>query len=172
MLTMLSRLLRIHLRVYRRLLLLVLVLQLLQSVATLYLPTLNADIIDKGVIPGDTAYIWSRGAVMLVVSLAQVVFSIIAVFYGSRAAMGFGRDVRRELFHTVTAYSNREVAGFGAPSLITRITNDVQQVQMLVQMSCTLLLAAPIMMIGGIVMALREDVGLSTLLLVSVPVLA
>jgi ATP-binding cassette subfamily B protein len=169
MLAMLWRLLRTHLRPYRRELALVLVFQFLQTAATLFLPSLNADIIDKGVVTGDTGYIWSRGSVMLVVAFVQVLFAITAVYFGSRAAMGFGRDVRASLFHTVTDYSAREVAHFGAPSLITRITNDVQQVQMLVQMTCTLLIAAPMMIVGGVIMALREDVGLSMLLLVSVP---
>jgi ATP-binding cassette subfamily B protein len=146
-------------------------LQSLQSVATLYLPSLNADIIDKGVVTGDHGYIWSRGALMLAVSVVQVCLSIAAVYYASRLAMGFGRDVRRDLFHSVTNYSAHEVGQFGAPSLITRITNDVQQVQMLVQMTCTLLIAAPITMIGGVIMAIREDVGLSSLLLFSVPAL-
>jgi ATP-binding cassette subfamily B protein len=168
---MLVRLLRSHLRPYRRSLSLVLLLQTLQTIATLYLPSLNADIIDRGVLTGDTGYIWSRGTVMLVVTLIQVVLSITAVYYASRLAMGFGRDVRANLFHSVTNYSAREVGHFGAPSLITRITNDVQQVQMLVQMTCTLLIAAPIMTVGGVIMALREDVGLSTLLLFSVPAL-
>jgi ATP-binding cassette subfamily B protein len=168
---MLIRLLISHLRRYRRELVLVLIFQFCQTIATLTLPSLNADIIDKGVVTGDTGYIWNHGAIMLVVTLIQVGFAVAAVYYGSRAAMGFGRDVRASLFHTVTDYSAREVADFGAPSLITRITNDVQQVQMLVQMSATLLVAAPMMCIGGVIMALREDVALSGILLVSVPVM-
>ena len=171
MLSMLARLLRTHLRHYKRPLALVLVLQLCQTAATLVLPSLNADIIDKGIVQGDNGYIWSRGSLMLVLTLVQVCFAVAAVYYASRVAMGFGRDVRRNLFHSVTEYSAREVAHFGAPSLITRITNDVQQVQILVQMTCTLLLAAPITIVGGTIMALREDVGLSALLIVSVPVL-
>jgi ATP-binding cassette, subfamily B, multidrug efflux pump len=171
MLTKLLRLLRSHLRPYRRELWLVVLFQGLQTIATLTLPSLNADIIDNGVIKGNTHYIWTHGGLMLFVTLVQVCFAIIAIYFGSRAAMGFGRDVRRSLFHTVTDYSAREVAQFGAPSLITRITNDVQQVQMLVQMTCTLLIAAPMMVVGGVIMALREDVGLSSLLLVSVPVM-
>jgi ATP-binding cassette subfamily B protein len=166
----LFRLLR-GLRAYRRELVLVLVFQSLQTIATLTLPDLNADIIDKGVLNGDTGYIWSVGAVMVVVAILQFGFATLAVYFGSRAAMGFGRDVRRNLFHTVTDYSAQEVAHFGAPSLITRITNDVTQVQMLVQMSCTMLVAAPIMITGGIIMALRENVQLSGILLVSVPVM-
>jgi len=171
MIKMLFRLLRSHLRPYKRELWLVVLFQGCQTVATLYLPTLNANIIDKGVITGNTSYIWHTGSLMLVITFVQVLFAITAVYYGSKAAMGFGRDVRSSLFHTVTDYSSREVASFGAPSLITRITNDVQQVQMLVQMSCTLLIAAPMMIIGGVIFAVREDVGLSALLLVSVPVM-
>jgi len=171
MLTMLFRLLRTHLGRYRRELALVMLFQTIQTIAALMLPSLNADIIDKGVITGDSGYIWSRGSIMLAVALVQVGFAIGAVYYGSRVAMGFGRDVRQELFDTVLGYSTREVGHFGAPSLITRITNDVTQIQMLVQMTCTLLVAAPIMVVGGVIMALREDVGLSAILLVSVPVL-
>jgi len=171
MIRMLFRLLRSHLRAYKRELWLVVIFQACQTVATLYLPTLNANIIDKGVITGNQHYIWHTGMVMLVITFVQVLFAIAAVYYGSKAAMGFGRDVRSSLFHTVTDYSSREVAHFGAPSLITRITNDVQQVQMLVQMSCTLLIAAPMMIVGGVIFAVREDVGLSALLLVSVPVM-
>ncbi len=169
---MLIRLLRQHLGRYRRLLVVLLALQLVQSVASLYLPTLNADIIDRGVVTGETSTIWRLGGVMLLVTLVQVGFSIGAVYVGSRAAMGFGRDVRSALFHRVTAFSAREVALFGAPSLITRITNDVQQVQLLVAMTCTMAIAAPITVVGGVVMALRQDAGLSWLLAVSLPVLA
>ena len=168
---MLTRLLRSHLRVYRNLLIAVVVLQTVQTAAALYLPRLNAEIIDQGVLRGDTGFIWHTGMFMLLITFVQVSFAIAAVHAGSKAAMGFGRDVRDDLFHTVTDFSAREVAHFGAPSLITRITNDVQQVQMLVQMTCTLLVAAPIMAIGGVIMALREDVGLSWLLFVSIPVL-
>jgi len=171
MLVMLARLLRTHLRRYQRELALVLLFQFFQTIATLYLPNLNASIIDKGVVRGDNGYIWSHGMLMLGITFIQVGFAVAAVYFGSRAAMGFGRDVRQNLFHTVTNYSAREVAQFGPPSLITRITNDVQQVQMLVQMSCTLLIAAPITVVGGVIMALRQDVGLSALLTVSVPVL-
>ena len=153
------------------LLLLVVVFQLGQSVASLLLPTLNADIIDKGVITGDIGYIWRTGAVMLGVSLVQIVCSLIAVYFGSRLAMGLGRALRGDLFHRVVAFSQREVGQFGAPSLITRNTNDVQQVQMLVQMSATVMVAAPMLAIGGIVMAVRQDAGLSWLVAVSVPVL-
>jgi ATP-binding cassette subfamily B protein len=168
---MLVRLLVSHLRRYRGVLVAVAVLQLLQTLATLYLPTLNADIIDKGIATGDTGYIWRVGLLMLAVTLVQVAFAAGAVFYGSKASMGFGRDVRTSLFHRVTGFSTREVNDFGAPSLITRITNDVQQVQMLLFLTCTLLIAAPVAAIGGIILAIREDAGLSLLLLVSIPVL-
>ncbi len=168
---MLIRLLRDHLRAYRRTLLVVVALQLVQVLATLYLPSLNADIIDQGIARNDTGYIWRTGGIMLVVTLVQIAFSISAIYFGARTAMAFGRDVRRNLFHRVTGYSAREVNQFGSSSLVTRITNDVQQVQMLVVMGCTMLVAAPLTMIGGVVLALREDVRLSTMLLVSVPVL-
>jgi ATP-binding cassette subfamily B protein len=168
---MLLRLLRTYLRPYRNILVIVVVLQSVQTLATLYLPSLNADIINNGILTGDTGYIWRVGLVMLAVTLVQVVFAIGAVYYGSRASMGFGRDVRGGLFHRVTDFSTREVSSFGAPSLITRITNDVQQVQMVVFMTCTLLIAAPITAIGGIVLAVREDGGLSLLLLAAIPVL-
>ncbi len=168
---MLIRLLRSSLRPYARPLLAVVGLQLVGTMASLYLPSLNADIIDSGIARGDTGYILSIGGWMLVVTLVQVVCSIGAVFYGARTAMGFGRDVRGAVFHRVGDFSAREVNRFGAPSLITRSTNDVQQVQMLVLTSCTMLVSAPIMCVGGVVMALREDVGLSWLVAVCVPVL-
>ncbi|MEV7329195.1 ABC transporter ATP-binding protein [Micromonospora sp. NPDC093244] len=169
---MLIRLLRNQLRTYQRPLLAVVLLQFVGTMASLYLPSLNADIIDQGVARGDTDYIVRTGGWMLLVSLIQIVCSIAAVYLGARVAMGFGRDVRARLFGHVNRFSAREVARFGAPSLITRNTNDVQQVQMLVLMSCTMLVAAPIMSVGGVFMALREDIGLSWLMLVSVPVLA
>ncbi|MBK5288196.1 MAG: ABC transporter ATP-binding protein, partial [Acidimicrobiia bacterium] len=168
---MLIRLLRTYLLRYRGLLLVVLGLTFVQTMGTLTLPTLNADIIDKGIVLHDTGYIWRMGGIMLVVTLVQVVFAVAAVYYGARAAMAFGRDVRDALFHRVTDFSAQDVSAFGAPSLITRITNDVTQVQVLVLMSCTLLVAAPITIIGGVIMAIREDGSLSLLLLVSVPVL-
>jgi ATP-binding cassette subfamily B protein len=149
----------------------VVVLQAAQAIAGLYLPRLNAEIINNGVLKGNTHYIWSTGSVMLVLSFVQIALSITAVYWGSKVAMKFGRDVRRDLFERVTDFSAREVATLGAPSLITRITNDVQQTQMLVQMTCTLMLAAPITAIGGIVMALREDTGLAWLVMVGVPLL-
>ncbi|MET0965687.1 MAG: ABC transporter ATP-binding protein [Nakamurella sp.] len=168
---MLISLLRTYLRPYRGPLALVVVFQAIQTIASLYLPALNADIIDQGVAKGDTGYIMSVGGVMLMITVLQIVCTIIAVYFGARTAMGFGRDVRAALFHQVGSFSDREVAKFGAPTLITRNTNDVQQVQILVLMTCTLLVAAPIMCVGGIYMALRTDLGLAWLLLVSVPVL-
>ncbi len=168
---MLVRLLRSHLRPYRNVLIAVCVLQFLQTLATLILPTLNAKIIDNGIATGDKAYILRVGALMLGITLVQICFAVGAVYYGSRASMGFGRDVRSDLFHSVTGFSTREVNQFGAPSLITRITNDVQQVQMMVFMTCTLLIAAPMTAIGGTVLAIREDAGLSLLLLVAIPAL-
>jgi ATP-binding cassette, subfamily B, multidrug efflux pump len=169
---MLIRLLRTYLRPYGRWLLAVIALQLLGTIATLYLPSLNADIIDYGVAKGDTAYILSTGAWMLLISLAQIVCSVSATYYGSRTAMSLGRDLRAAIFRRVSEFSGREVARFGAPSLITRNTNDVQQVQMLVAVTCTMMITAPIMCVGGIIMALREDMGLSWLMGVSVPLLA
>jgi ATP-binding cassette, subfamily B, multidrug efflux pump len=158
--TVLIRLLGDYLRPYRRDLWLVVVLQLVQTLATLYLPTLNADIIDKGVITGDTHYIWHTGGVMIAVALAQIVCSVGAVYFGARTAMAIGRDVRLGVFRKVQSFSAREVGHFGTPSLITRNTNDVQQVQMLVLMTFTLMVAAPIMCIGGIILALNQDVRL------------
>jgi ATP-binding cassette subfamily B multidrug efflux pump len=166
------RLLRAHLRPYQHDLLVLVVLQSVQVAAALSLPALNADIIDQGVLPGDLAFIRSRGAIMLLFSIVQVTFAVAAVRVGARVAMGFGRDIRAALFHRVTEFSAREVGAFGAPSLITRITNDVQQVQMLVVMACTMAIAAPITMVVGVIMALRQDVGLSVVLLVAMPVAA
>src|SRR6476659_9073780 len=168
---MLLRLLRTNLRPYRAWLAAVVVLQFIGVVAMLYLPTLNADIIDNGVATGDTAYIVHTGVVMLAVSMAQIVCSVSAVWFGARTAMGCGRDVRAALFHRVGTFSQREVQDFGAPSLITRGTNDVQQVQMLVLMACTIAISSPIMMVGGVIMALREDMGLGWILAVVVPAL-
>ncbi|HKY77764.1 MAG TPA: ABC transporter ATP-binding protein [Acidimicrobiia bacterium] len=168
---MLVRLLRNYLRPYRGLLLVLVGLQGVQALAGLYLPYLNADVIDKGVMRGDTGHIWRMGGVMLAVTAVQLIFTILAVYLGSKVAMGFGRDVRDGLFHRVTGFSAREMNRFGAPSLITRITNDVQQVQMLVVMACNLALAAPVTVIGGIFLAIRQDSGLAWLLAVSMPVL-
>lgn len=168
---MLLQLLRTQLRPYRTPLALVVVLQFLSTLAMLFLPSLNADIIDRGVAVGDIGFIWRAGGLMLAVSLGQIVCSIVAVWFAARIAMGFGRDIRRQVFHRVGSFSSREIAQFGAPSLITRGTNDVQQVQMLVLMALTMLVSAPIMMAGGIVMAMREELGLSWLLAICVPAL-
>ncbi|HET9648084.1 MAG TPA: ABC transporter ATP-binding protein [Microlunatus sp.] len=164
--------LRTFLRPYKGLLTAVVLLSLIGTMAALYLPSLNASIIDEGVAKGDTDFIWRTGGIMLAVSALQAIGSMTAVYFGAKAAMAFGRDVRGALFHQVMSFSARELNRFGAPSLITRNTNDVQQVQMLVLMSCTMLLSAPITMVGGVVMALREDVGLSWLVAVAVPLLA
>ncbi|MZE68919.1 ABC transporter ATP-binding protein [Streptomyces sp. SID5789] len=169
---MLIRLLRTHLRPYRTSIALLVALQFLQTCASLYLPTLNADIIDNGVVQGDSGYILGYGALMIGISLAQVVCNIGAVYYGARTAAALGRDVRGAVFDRVQSFSARELGGFGAPSLITRTTNDVQQVQMLALMTFTLMVSAPIMCVGGIVMALGLDVPLSGVLVAVVPVLA
>lgn len=169
---MLIRLLRTHLARYRRPVIGLLILSLAGTMAALLLPSLNAAIIDEGVAKGDTDYIWRTGGIMLVVTVVQVGCSIWATYLGAKTAMSFGRDVRGALFERVLSFSARELNHFGAPSLITRNTNDVQQVQMLVLMSCTMFVAAPITMIGGIIMALRTDVGLSWLVAVAMPVLA
>ena len=168
---MLIRLLRGHLRPYRSTIALVVLFQFLQTLATLYLPTLNADIIDKGVLLGDTGYVLQIGGVMLAITVGQIVAQIIAVYFGARTAMAVGRDVRASIFARVQQFSAREVGQFGAPSLITRTTNDVQQIQMLVLLTFTLMVSAPIMCVGGVVLAVRQDVPLSALLLVIVPLL-
>ncbi len=168
---MLIRLLRTYIGRYRGLIAVLLVLQTVQALATLTLPGLTADIIDKGVILGRTGYIWSTGRTMLAITFLQVVASASAVYFGARTAMAFGRDVRADLFHQVAAFSAREVSDLGAPSLINRVTNDVQQVQMFVLLTCTLLIAAPITGVGGIFMAMRQDLGLSWIIAVSIPAL-
>ncbi len=152
-------------------LVIVVVLTTMQVIANLYLPFLNADIINNGVVTGDVGYIVRVGAIMLGLSLGLAVISVIAVYYSARTAMAFGRDVRGNLFRSVERFSLREVNQFGAPSLITRTTNDVQQVQMLVLMGLTMMIAAPLTMVGGVIMALRTDVELSALLLVIIPVM-
>jgi ATP-binding cassette subfamily B multidrug efflux pump len=167
----LIRLLRTYLRQYRKPLSLVLLLQLAQTLATLYLPTLNADIIDKGVITDNTHYIIKTGSFMLGITVVQIFCAIGAVYFGAKVAMALGRDVRQGIFSRVLMFSDREVNHLGTPSLITRTTNDVQQVQMLAIMTFTLLLSAPIMCVGGIILALNQDVPLSSLLLVAVPLL-
>ncbi len=168
---MLARLLVRYLRPYRWLLVGVLVFQLGSALAMLYLPSLNADIVDKGVAAGDTGYIWRTGGFMLAVSLGQILAAIVATYFAARAAMQAGRDVRDDVYGRVSDFSEREISRFGAGSLITRNTNDVQQVQMVTMMGATMLVSAPMLAIGGIVMALRQDVGLSWLIAVSVPVL-
>jgi ATP-binding cassette subfamily B multidrug efflux pump len=169
---MLIRLLRSYLARYRRPITGLLILSLAGTMAALLLPSLNAAIIDEGVAKGDTGFIWRTGGMMLAVTLVQVGCSIWATYLGAKTAMSFGRDVRAALFERALSFSARELNHFGAPSLITRNTNDVQQVQMLVLMSCTMFVAAPITMIGGIIMALRTDVGLTWLVAVAMPVLA
>jgi len=150
----------------------IVVLQLVSTIATLYLPNLNADIIDDGVAKGDTGYILRTGAVMLAISIVQILASVYAVYLAARTSMAFGRDSRAEVFHRVGDFSAREVAQFGAPTLISRTTNDVQQIQMIVFMGLAMMVTAPIMMVGGVFMALRTDVGLSWLVAVAVPLLA
>jgi ABC-type multidrug transport system fused ATPase/permease subunit len=169
---MLWALLRRYARPYRRLLGVVATLQVISTLASLYLPTVNAAIIDDGVAKGDLRTIVDLGGVMLVVSALQVLCAIGAVYFGSRAGMGFGRDLRAAIFSHVTGFSAQETARFGAPSLLTRTTNDVQQIQLLVQLTCTMLITAPIMSVGGISMAIHQDAGLSWLLFISVPILA
>ncbi len=168
---MLIHLIWTRLRPYRGWLAIIVALQFVATVAALSLPSLNADIIDRGVVQGDTNYILRIGGVMLAVALLQIACTMIAVWFSARIAMSFGRDVRAEIFHRVGTFSQREVQAFGAPSLITRETNDVQQVQMLVLTANTMLVAAPIMMVGGVVMAMREDFGLSWVFAVAIPAL-
>jgi ATP-binding cassette, subfamily B, multidrug efflux pump len=168
---MLGKLLIRYLRPYRWLLAGVLLFQFASAMASLYLPSLNADIINKGVAKGDVSYIWSTGVVMLVISLGQIACAIVATYFAAKAAMLMGRDIRDGVFERVSAFSEREVSQFGPGSLITRNTNDVQQVQMLAMMGATMLVSAPMLAIGGIIMALRQDVGLSWLIAVAVPAL-
>ena len=165
----LGKLLFRSLKPYKWLLLGVLIFQFISAMASLFLPRLNADIIDKGVATGDTGYIWSTGTFMLAISLTQITCSIIATYFAARAAMAAGRDIRRDVYEKVSAFSEREVSQFGPGSLITRNTNDVQQVQMLAMMGATMLVTAPLLAIGGIIMALQQDVGLSWLIAVAVP---
>ncbi|KQM81374.1 ABC transporter ATP-binding protein [Agromyces sp. Leaf222] len=168
---MLAKLLVRYLKPYVWLLVGVLVFQILSAIATFNLPDLNAKIIDNGVSKGDTEYIWSTGAVMLLISLGQITASIIATYFAAKAAMRLGRDIRNDVFEKVSAFSEREVSKFGPGSLITRNTNDVQQVQMLAMMGATMLVTAPILAIGGIYFALRQDVGLGWIIAVAVSVL-
>jgi ATP-binding cassette subfamily B protein len=164
-------LLRVHLQPYWNSIGLIVLFQFLQTLATLYLPTLNADIIDNGVIRGDTGYVMRVGGGMLGITVLQILAQGVAVYFGARTAMAIGRDLRESIFSRVQTFSAREVGQFGAPSLITRTTNDVQQIQMLVLLTFTLMVSAPIMCVGGIVLALRQDVPLSSLLLVIIPIL-
>ncbi|MDQ4215774.1 ABC transporter ATP-binding protein [Microbacterium capsulatum] len=168
---MLGKILFRYLKRYKWLLLGVLVFQFASAYASLSLPRLNADIIDKGVANADTGYIWSHGAFMLAVSLGQIVASVIATFFAARAAMSMGRDLRGDVFARVSGFSEREVSHFGAGSLITRNTNDVQQVQMLAMMGSTMFVTAPLLAIGGIIYALQTSLELSWVIAVSVPAL-
>ena len=169
---MLRRLLRSHLAPYKNVLWLIVALQTVQTTAALMLPTINANIIDKGVLLKNQGYIYTWGTVMVFFAFVQITFAVAAVYYGGKVAMSFGRDLRKNLFHKVTDFSAREVGTFGAPSLITRITNDVQQVQMLVVMACTMAIAAPITMVVGVILALHQDIGLSIILVISMPLAA
>jgi ATP-binding cassette subfamily B multidrug efflux pump len=168
---MLGKILVRFVRPYWPFLLLVVVFQAAQSVATLWLPSLNADIIDDGVAQGDTQLILTLGAVMLAITLGQIICAVVAVYFGARVAMAFGRDLRAAIFARVGSFSEQEVSRFGAPSLITRTTNDVQQIQMLVLMTCTLIISTPILAVGGVIFAISEDPGLSWIMVVAVPVL-
>ena len=168
---MLFKLIARHSRPYLGWILLVVVFQLASTITTLYLPSLNARIIDEGVVKGDIDKIWNLGGVMLIVAFIQVIVAVAAVYFGSKTAMAIGRDIRRDVFHRVSDFSAREVNKFGAATLITRGSNDVQQIQMLTLMGLNFMVNAPIMCIGGIIMALREDAGLSWLVWVSVPLL-
>ena len=166
------RLLATYLRPYRRALAVVMVLVVVQALANLYLPNLNADIINNGVVKGDTGYIVRTGGLMLLVTFLVGVCAIVAVYFGSRTAMAFGRDVRSAIFRRVMSFSQKETNVFGTPSLITRNTNDVQQVQMVLIMTFNVMIMAPIMLVGGVIMAIREDVPLSGLLIIIVPLVA
>jgi ATP-binding cassette subfamily B protein len=165
----LRSLIRTHLAPHRRLIALVVVFQALQTTANLSLPAISARLIDDGVLVGDRQTIWRLGGLMVVVSLVQVGFAVAAMWFAARLALGFGRDVRRDLFRRVVGFSGREVSQFGAPSLTTRITNDIQQVQLLLVMVATMMIAAPLTMVIDTILAIREDAGLAMILLVAVP---
>ena len=167
----LIRLISRFLRPYRWLVVGVIAFQLVQTIANLLLPSLNADIIDNGIAKGDIGRIVMIGTVMLGVTVLQIVAAIVAVWFGARSSMRLGRDLRERIFTKVAEFSEREVGRFGAPSLITRTTNDVQQVQTLVFMFLALMVTAPIMAIGGVILALQQDIGLSWLMAVAVPIL-
>jgi ATP-binding cassette subfamily B multidrug efflux pump len=169
---MLIKLLRTYLRPYTREVTIVVVLTTVQAIANLYLPNLNADIINYGVVKGDINYIWRTGAIMLGITLVLGIIAIVAVYWSSIASMGIGRDIRAAVFERVQSFSTREMNQLGTPTLITRNTNDVQQIQLFMQIALTILVSAPIMAVGGMVMALREDVNLSALLIVIIPVMA
>jgi ATP-binding cassette subfamily B protein len=169
---MLRKLLRERLGAYRWVIAAMLVFQAVQTAATLALPTLSARLIDHGVLQHNTAYIRQVGIQMLAFSFVQIAFAVVAVYLGAKVAMGFGRDIRNAMFHQVTAFSSREVGAFGAPSLITRITNDVQQVQLLVVMVCTMAIAAPLTLVFGVIFALRQDVRLSVVVAFGGPLAA
>jgi ABC-type multidrug transport system, ATPase and permease components len=169
---MLIKLLRTYLRPYTRQVAIVVVLTMIQAIANLYLPNLNADIINNGVVKGDINYIWRTGAIMLGITLVLGIIAIVAVYWSSLASMGIGRDIRAAVFERVQSFSAREMNQLGTATLITRNTNDVQQIQLFMQIALTILVSAPIMAVGGVVMALREDVKLSALLIVIIPVMA
>ena len=164
-----TKLLPKYLWPYRLALSLVLILVAVQAISNLYLPNLNADIINNGVVKGDTGYIIRTGGFMLLVTTLLGVCSIVSVYFGSRTAMSFGRDVRSAVFRKVMDFSQKDTNTFGTPTLITRNTNDIQQVQMVLVMAFNIMIMAPIMSVGGIIMALREDVPLSGILLVIIP---
>ncbi|MDH4140961.1 MAG: ABC transporter ATP-binding protein, partial [Coriobacteriia bacterium] len=166
------QLLTTYLRPYRNQVLIVVALLFVQAITNLYLPNLNADIINNGVVKGDVSYIWRTGGIMILVTFLMGVASIVAVYWGAKAAMAFGRDVRSAIFRTVESFAQTEVNVFGAPSLITRNTNDVQQVQMVVVMMLNVMILAPIMMVGGIIMAMRQDLPLSSMIAVIIPLMA
>jgi len=160
-----------YLRPYRKELAIVIVLVFIQAIANLYLPELNADIINNGVSKGDTAYIWKAGGLMILVTGLLGVTSIVSVYFGSKTAMAFGRDLRSALFRRVQSFAQTELNIFGTPSLITRNTNDVQQVQMVTVMMLNIMILAPITMVGGVIMAIRQDIGLSTMIAVIIPLM-
>jgi ATP-binding cassette subfamily B multidrug efflux pump len=168
----LIRLLRTFVRPYTREATIVVVLVLVQSIGNLYLPNLNADIINNGLAKGDITYIWRTGAVMLAITLGLGVIAVVGVYWASLTSMGVGRDLRAAVFGRVQSFSEREMHRFGTPSLITRNTNDVQQITLFLQIGLTMMVSAPIMAVGGVIMALREDVQLSALLVVVIPILA
>ena len=169
---MLIRLLRRFLRPYARPVALVLLLLAMQAVGNLYLPNLNADIINNGVVKGDVGYIWDTGGIMLAISIGLVIVTVVAVYFSSRTSMGVGRDIRAAVFEKVQSFSSREMNHLGTASLVTRNTNDVQQIQIFLQMALTMLMLAPIMGVGGVIMALNENVSLSWVLVVVVPLMA